>query len=180
MPFTSNFVDEETLSPTLSHYSRFWWLGSDPGRDLDVTTNTLTSKENWWTISLHVSLMVYQIPGVSMWSGWWPGDPGHPQAGQAHQEGAPAGEEVDESFKQNLNLNLRSSLSWSSTVPVSSWIWIWSTSMHPLWQWYSGNAMKSPSAQWHLKRISREARNLKCCSRISRVLSFEIFMWMKR
>ena len=64
------------------------------------------------TISLHDSLMVYQVPGVPMWSGRWPGYPGHPQAGQAHQEGAPGGKEVDKRPEKYLNFNLlRSSLS---------------------------------------------------------------------
>ena len=96
MTFTSNLVDEETSTPTLSHYSRFWWRVSDPGRVLDVTTNTLTSIDHrylpWlWLSRFCTSLMFHQVPGLQMWSGWWPGHRRHPEAGPAHQEGASGG-----------------------------------------------------------------------------------------
>ena len=39
-------------------------------------------------------MMLFQVPGMQMWSGWWPGHPRHPEAGPAHQEGASGGKEV--------------------------------------------------------------------------------------
>ena len=134
MTMTSNFVDKETLTPTLSHYSRFWWRGSGLGLVSDVTTNTLTSKDHvYWYLLLLTECVIRSLVC---------------RCGQDGDHMIRDTLRLDRHTKRGLQevsklLDVsccnffylsRSSRSWLSTVLVFSWIWIWSTSMHPPWQ----------------------------------------------